>query len=85
MGVTTDRDSQHSQQYDEFIKKEGQREEPLQKEGDKAEEEDKKAKKSGQVPFMITRQMKLDLISLGYSMEEIRGMRPEEAHSILTE
>lgn len=34
---------------------------------------------------MITRTMKLSLLELGYSPEDIRGMTPSSAHEILLE
>ena len=36
------------------------------------------------VPFMITREMFRELISMGYSKEELNNMSSEKAHKILT-
>ena len=36
------------------------------------------------VPFMITREMFRELISIGYSEKEINNMKSEKAHRILT-
>ncbi len=35
------------------------------------------------VAFMITRQMVLDLLALGYSQEEINRLTPQQAHDVL--
>lgn len=37
-----------------------------------------------QVPFMITRQMKLDLLDLGYTLRDINSLTPLQAHEIIT-
>lgn len=39
---------------------------------------------SAKVPFMITRQMKLELIELGYSIRDINSLTPLQAHEIIT-
>lgn len=36
-----------------------------------------------QIPFLITKQMKLDLLSLGYNPKEILHMNPKEASMLL--
>ena len=36
-----------------------------------------------QIPFMITRQMKLDLLTIGYSLKDINSLTPLDAHTIL--
>jgi len=35
------------------------------------------------VPFMITRAMKQELLDRGFSLEQVRHMRPEEARRLL--
>ena len=46
-------------------------------------ENETKGKAGVQVPFMITRQMKLQLIELGYNVDAVNSMTPAEAHKIL--
>ncbi|KRX04087.1 hypothetical protein PPERSA_08302 [Pseudocohnilembus persalinus] len=40
---------------------------------------------TSQVPFMITRSMKVSLLEIGYTPDQIRSMRPADAHYALLE
>ncbi|CAD8102956.1 unnamed protein product [Paramecium sonneborni] len=40
-------------------------------------------KTSQQIPFMITKQMKIDLIELGYNYDDIKKMTPTYASNLL--
>ncbi|CAD8095131.1 unnamed protein product [Paramecium primaurelia] len=40
-------------------------------------------KSSQQIPFMITRQMKYDLMDLGYNYDDIKKMTPTYASNLL--
>lgn len=40
---------------------------------------------AAKVPFMITKQMKLNLLDLGYTIKDINGLTPLEAHQILSD
>ncbi|KAM3146930.1 hypothetical protein pb186bvf_001084 [Paramecium bursaria] len=41
------------------------------------------AQRNESIPFMITKQMRLDLLGLGYDVEDIKHMTPQAAHDIL--